>query len=682
MIRRFSSVRALADHVRRNLTQVDRVTFDVFDTLVIRRVHQPDAIKMATARFLARRMVAQGRPGWPAERIQRMRDRVERLHRRRNGRQHPDHEACYPEFMADVMRILFKGDDPAAHLEETTRYELQMESAFLVARADFVTLLRDLKAAGKKVAAISDMYLPATHIARLLDGVGYTGLVDEVVSSADTCRAKASGAAWPLLAERWKTEPARWWHVGDHPHSDGAQPAAFGLTALVLRDPGELQRKRMSESLASMTRPRPLWRGRLAQQWMLPLEAENVPRPELYRLGYTVLAPLLCAFIQNAAEQCRARGIKQVYFFSREGRLLQALWDRIIPVLHSGEELPQTRYLQVSRRALAGAAFAHQDLNLENARIAFLPASNRDFEDFCRVFGLDAAPFAPLLSRAGLQADTPISRWHEGWHPSHQDKFARLVADPAFQAEVRRQQASASEALQHYLASLGFFTQDRVAVLDIGWLGSIQRFLDQAIAHRPDRPALHGYLFAAAPGYPFPHRPDNTLDGCFFDHRRFDFAGSFVLTVRDIFEEATRAAEPGLLAYGPPDADENRLRFRTPPDEREQQQSAYFAPLQQGILDAAERFAPVAAVLGYGMADWKPWLNALAVEHLAFPRVREVKALTFRHHQDDLAHGRIPVARARRAMRRLWTEPLWKHRWWPGLRSWYFLKHAIYWLRQ
>lgn len=670
----------LARHVERHFDDFDLLSCDVFDTLLVRRTHDPDALKWATTRCLERLAKQAGRAQWTDQRIHRLRNRVESLHRRRNGRQHPDQEACYPEFMADVLRIIFGRAAGAERLAEVTRYELAIESAMLVARADLLALLKKARAAGKRIAAVSDMYLPAEHIRQLLDRAGYQGLVDEVYSSADTCRAKASGAAWPLLAERWKAQPARWWHVGDHPISDGVRPTEFGLTAVVLRDVREHHRKLISKCYAQMAPRRPYWRGRLAQQWMLPLEAENTPRSPLYRLGYSFFGPLLCAFVHHVYERSRANGVGHVYFFSREGQILLEIWNELMPFLAGGSTTLPASYLHVSRVALAQTAHAHGELNHENALIAFLPAANRDFRDFARVFGLDPVPFEHVLARHGLTAETSLSRWHEGWTPRHADHFKQCVLDPEFQQEVRRQQTPHHEALQQYLSEQGFFQQARVSVVDIGWLGTIQRFLHQAVQHRADHPDIEGHLLAHSIGYPFPRSPDNTVEGFVFDHQQFSFCGSLMFYAQVLFEESTRAPHAGLLSYEPTDASPGyRLRFRTE-TASEQEQSRYFADLQAGVRDAAQRYGPAMAVLGYSARDWKPWLHVLLTNHIAFPRATEVDVLTHRHHTDDMTIAQ-PGSRARAASRRLWNRPLWALRLNPFLRAYYFLRHAVWLLR-
>lgn len=661
------------------------VSFDVFDTLLVRRVHDPDLLKRATARLMARLAAEAGQPGWPAARVQRLRDRVERLHRRRAGRAGPDHEACYPDFMRDTLRIVLGRPDVDEALAQVSDYELRIESAMLAARAPLLDWVRELKAAGKRLLAVSDIYLTGEQVARLLDGAGFAGLFDRVVSSADTGLAKASGAGWDRLLREEAAAPEAWLHVGDNPVSDGARPAERGIRALVLRDAGEIRRRAVARAYwQAAERGRPVWQGRLLQQWMMPLEAENAPVDPLYAIGYTFFAPLFCGFVQHVAERCLEERLERVFFFSREGRLLLDLWNALTPLWGAGAALPPARYLHVSRMALAQTACAVDGLTPANARFAFRPATNRDFRDIARVYGLSLAPLEPFLRLHGLRPDTPLSHWLAPPRDPVHRRLDSLLRDGDFQAEVRRQTAPALEALRRYLAEAGLLGAGRVAVVDVGWHGTIQRYLYESLRGFESHPALHGFLVSCIRGVAFPEAPDNRIEGYIFDHRRFSFAGSFTLCAQDIFEEAARAPEPGLLGYAP-DGDGYRLVFRPDNDacaQREREQDAYYAPLQAGIRDAARRFAAASAVTGWSAKAWKPWLNAQLVARIAFPRTREVERLTRIHHLDDFARAGAPAPRARRHLRHLWNRPLWALRLNPALRLWYYLRQAVWALRQ
>lgn len=665
----------------------DTVSLDVFDTVLIRRIHNPDLLKLPVARFIAVR-AASANSRWTAAKILRLRNRAEKMFRRRNGQNHPDDEASYPDFMTAMLNRVFPNYSAANIqdlLKEVTDYELALESGMLVPRAAIRAFMERMHQQGKRILLVSDMYLPATHIKRLIVTAGLETFVDEIVSSADTCHAKASGAAWPLIRERFRLDPARWLHIGDNPISDGLRPMEYGLYAsAVLRDPSEMARKAIIGRYWTIAQKRPFWRGRLLQQLALPLEAENAPRDQLYVAGHNFFAPLLCAFIQHIAEQCRARQLKRIYFFSREGELLMQIWEKMAPMLFAAGQAPSAHYLYVSRAALAGPSCAARGLDPKNAEIAFLPATSRDLRDLYRVFSLKPEPLKPYLRRHGLRIDDVLSRYHAGWNMAAGDKLQRLLEDPDFQAEIKRQTQDCATALQRYLTSEHFFDQPDVAVVDIGWLGTMQRFLFQALAHRHDRPRLHGFVFALAGNFPFPASAENRIEGYVFDRTKFDFAGSLIMTARDLFEEVTRAPHPGLLGYRL-QGNGFKLEFREQNDtfnRNEQMQSDYYAPLRDGIIDAATRYVSAICLLDYKARDLKPWINALLVSRLAFPNAHELEILRHIHHMDDFAGKHMPLKRFQKSQAGVWKSAPWRLRLMPWIKLWEYGKHAACMLRQ
>lgn len=654
----------------------DVVSFDIFDTLLVRRIHDPDLVKLPVARYIAALACARGRVySW--RQVQERRDAIERRHRLETAEKFVDHEACYPRFIEELLREVFAEAYQPQLLDQVTDYELAMENSMLVPRQEFVTWLPRLRQAGKRLLAISDMYLPADHLQRLLRHAGIADYFTAVFSSADTFLAKASGLAYPLIAEKLQITPSRWLHIGDNPISDGLRAIEAGLAALLIDDTGERQRRSITKRYYNYSDGRPFWRGRILQQVMAPLEAENRQVPPLYIEGYNFVGPLVGLFVQQIAEICRQEGIGKVFFFSREGWTFKRYWEEAMPLLYPDGELPEIEYLYASRMALAGAACAYQGLTQTNADIAFLPAGNRDFRDLCRIFSLDSDRFSALLAAHRLTAETVLSHIHDGYQAEHRRRFEELVSDPLFQEEVRRQTLPANEALQRYLAEIGFFNFPRVAIVDIGWLGTIQRFLYEAVAHREDCPVCSGYLFGATRGIPYPTSAKNSVTGLIYDRDRFDLAASTLFYARDIFEEACRAPHPTLNGYAL-DGESYKLVFRQTADEigqAELAQDSYFAPLQQGIFDSARRFGAAAALLGFSFADCKPWLNYLLLTKLAFPRTGEVAEIRNRHHLDDFHGSKKPKAEFFRHAGQLWEHSLAALRFRPLLRLRYYLRH-------
>ncbi len=670
------SLASLVGEGRTKASNKEVVSFDLFDTLLVRRIHDPDLVKLPVARYIAD-LAAQLGKKWHWLKVQKRRDDIEQRHRRETGKNYVDHEACYPLFMSELLQEVFLETYDAKLLTQVTDYEIAMENSMLVPRRILVDWIKELAFAGKKIYIISDMYLPATHLRRLVEFAGMAEWIEEVISSADSFLAKASGKAYAMIAEKFKITPCSWLHVGDNPISDGVRASENGIESLIIHDPREDQRKSIVKRYYNYSDGKAFWRGRALQQLMAPLEAENKKNPTLYSEGYNFIGPLIGVFIQRIAKICKEKKITKVFFFSREGYTFKRYWEKLVPLLYPAGDLPEIEYLYVSRMALAGASCAHQGLTKTNADITFLPSGNRDFRDVCRIFSLDYKAFADHLAKFELQADTCLSHIHDGYDPKNRKKFDALLEDESFQAEVKRQTQDANLAMQRYFSSVGLFDHKHVALVDIGWLGTIQRFLFDAIAHRPDCPTCFGLLFGATRGIPYPENDKNILKGIMYDRHRFDLSASTLFYAQDIFEEACRAPHPTLNGYRLK-GDGFELDFRKTDDsigQSELEQDGYFQPLQQGIIDSAERFAAAAALLGYTYDDWKPWVNYLLVTKLAFPRAREVADIRHLHHLDDFHGSKKPKSEFGKGLVPLWAQPQRQLRFNPFLRMRCFLGH-------
>lgn len=673
----FYQLTRLVEYVRSHASDYHTISFDLFDTLLVRRIHDPDLVKLPVARYIANLARGYGiSKSWQS--IQKTRDRIEQQQRQETGQKFDDHEAFYPAFMETALKEIFETYYQPDILEAVTRYELEMESRMLVPRALFVDLLHELKGLNKRLLIISDIYLPSDHLKVLVERAGILSLVEDLVSSADTFLAKASGHAFPLVQERFDIDTSTWLHIGDNPISDGLRPTEFGIKALLLKDSDEKFRKGLIRRYYHYGRGRPFYRGRALAQLMLPLEAENRDQDDLYVEGFSFLGPMIGAFVQHIAEECRRLGLKKVFFFSREGYTFKQVWERVAPLLFPDGDLPEIEYIYVSRMALAGASCAHEGLSRVSANIALLPPGNKNFRDIARIFQLDLKRLEPHLQHHKLTADSCLSPLHAGYDQKFSVRLMEMLEDEEFQKEIKEQTRPSHEALQRYLDDLGFFAQDQIAVVDIGWLGTIQRFLYNSIKHRSDCPRLHGFVFGATRGIPFEQDLNNSLRGVLYDRQAFDLAASSVLYARDIFEEACRAPHPTIERYELTQ-DGYNLAFRTKDDatgRAEQEQDTFYSPLQKGIFDAAEFFAAASALLGYSIEDYRAWFNYTLVAKLAFPKTSEVTALRHRHHLDDFHGKEQPLKKKMKGQKLLWDYGVNSLRFMPFLRSRLFWRHV------
>ena len=636
----FQTVDKLLSRADRLLDEIDVVSFDRFDTLLIRRLHDPDLVKVPVARLLSSWAGDAGIDiSW--QEVQEVRDEVEAAQREEAGKSHPDHEAHYPTVMKATIEKVLGQPCTESQLKEVTDYELKMENAMLVPRAKFVQWMEKVHGSGKRILIISDMYLPSDHLKVLVDHAGMGGYVEKIISSADSFKAKASGHGYELVQEELGLEPSRWLHLGDNPISDGLRAAEKGIHALVLQDHEEFRRKAIAARYYFYSRSRAYWRGRAVQQLMAPHEAENIDRSHLYCEGYNFIGPLICMFVQMVAEYCRENNITKIFFLSREGWIFKQVWEKTMPYLFPDQKLPEIEYLYVSRLALAGASCSEQGLTPDNVRIVFLPPGNRDFRDVCRIFNLDIEALEPHLGRHDLQQDTALSPLHTGFDPEHSWRLEKLLKDELFQDEIKRQTREQNDALQKYLRGAGFYDHSDVALVDIGWLGTIQRFFYEAVKHHDAKPVCHGLLFGATRGIPYNTTDDNFITGLIYDRQRFDLAASAIMYARDIFEEACRAPHPTTVGYRVNENGTAEPVFRKMEDElgkSEQEQDKHYADLQQGVLDAADRYGAASTIIASNTEGYRAWINHLLVSKLAFAKRREIRQLRYKHHLDDF-HG-------------------------------------------
>ncbi|MHC1724270.1 MAG: HAD-IA family hydrolase [Aminipila sp.] len=179
------------------LEDYDVVSFDVFDTLVMRPYSKPTDLFYDIER-------SRGLVGFAADRIKAEVD-VRTLFSN-NGE--VDIFLIY-----DELKKKRKGDACIEALEE-----IAYEKDICYVNPDFLELCKKLSANGKKMIAVSDMYLPKQYILEILYKCGYS-MISETFVSCDYGVNKGEGKlqknVWNILGDNNKVI-----HIGDNFESD------------------------------------------------------------------------------------------------------------------------------------------------------------------------------------------------------------------------------------------------------------------------------------------------------------------------------------------------------------------------------------------------------------------------------------------------------------------------------
>ncbi len=275
---------------------VDLFSFDIFDTLLERYVEPPEAVKAMAARQVAAHFPTES-GGLTPEVLLTARRESEATLRRRAQKSGFDHECAFSDIATEMARQLTPEKQEALRAA-LVEGELEAEGEALFLRPQAAELLAALRSQGKRIVAVSDMYLDGVMILRLFGRFGLDKLVDRVYVSADVKLGKYSGRLFRHVLEAEGIPPARMVHVGDHPQSDVAAPRSLGIRALHLHERASLRRREEVRTLHWLGERDPFWRGEHLLR-MIPS-----PQREIFitRYGYGQLGPIYRGFALGVLE--------------------------------------------------------------------------------------------------------------------------------------------------------------------------------------------------------------------------------------------------------------------------------------------------------------------------------------------------------------------------------------------
>lgn len=489
-----------ADRFAALLNDVDLVTFDVFDTALVRAVFHPEDVYLQLAHAARTTgLVSSGR--FARIDIARMRRDAEHNARRLAWKREGRAEVRLDEIYALFGTLL---DVDANVLDRLMRLEMQIERAQSV-RNPFVAGLHETALrAGKRTGFLSDMYLDHSVIRQMLERAGYTEFEFLRVSST-AFQTKARGSLYRRLLGDCGDSPARWLHIGDNPDSDLRIPRELGIRTLhyekvatrLQADPVAARRL-----LAWRPAPRAGIESRLfhsicaglvaSRQYCNPDSADSASEASFWAdWGYRHCGPLLAGFGTWLVDRLRRLDASPTYFLARDGFLTKRAVDRILASGSAASGDISTAYLFASRRSYNFAAITQVD----DDSLAFLTAgtSALSVRQFLARIDIDADRHSAEVQRAGFSSPEELVR------NARQMRSLRKLLKSLEARIVDRAQAEFA-TLKHYFIEQGLLDRNLIAVIDLGWHGSLQRALETLLRRMGSKARIVGlYLGTFAP---------------------------------------------------------------------------------------------------------------------------------------------------------------------------------------
>jgi FMN phosphatase YigB (HAD superfamily) len=429
------------------------VSYDIWDTVLRRHCH-PDTVKLNTANELLNTLnisvLTHLRDPFA---LLRMRQAVEKEIGAERLKLGWDDEYRLDEVLERWLLRVCSHRPIDVHLAVASlaSAELLFERSVIFLDGSIIEKIQSDQAT--KRIYISDFYIQQKQLSALLESVGILGYFHTGYVSCDVLLNKRSGRLFDYVASI-EGSCVNWLHFGDNLFSDVLVPRNKGIG-------GELYQPepqhRLRENICSMFSNR-------SQHFRTILFKDINP----VQNSTSIALPLLLGFTLFIHEQVRIRGLKKLYFFTREGEFLLQLYEQARMLSPYRAELPQAEILEVSR--LSTFAPSIREMSLQEMMRVWNLYSTQSISALFKTLGLEQASVGCIAESHGLNLTAPIK------HPWLCEKVVNLFKDETFleiaTATITKSRALLISYLQGKLGDLS--NEHDIGVVDIGWRGSIQ----------------------------------------------------------------------------------------------------------------------------------------------------------------------------------------------------------------
>ena len=278
------------ESVIRRIEEYDYISFDVFDTLLLRPYARPTDL----FRHMERN---ENVPGFADARIS--------AERRARTKEKPEVELSE---IYDIIQPEFAG---------LMRKEMEYEAQVLQPNPEMKRVFDLSVRKGKRVVLLSDMYLPSGFIADILSSRGFSGY-EKLYVSNDDGKSKCFGDMFRKALEDLGIPPSELLHIGDDERSDGSTPSAMGIATeryekVIERYLREHKRERRFY-LKKRNLDRSVIVGTDALNWISRNDNNNY----WHNLGYRYGGPVLTAFASFIDDNVKDKE-GTILFVARDG---------------------------------------------------------------------------------------------------------------------------------------------------------------------------------------------------------------------------------------------------------------------------------------------------------------------------------------------------------------------------
>ena len=482
----FKCVKSVWNHnlerIKRNLSnpEIKYVSFDVFDTLVVRPFLNPtDLFSIVDKEF---RKFTNNSTGMDFTKI--------RIFSEIQTRNKIQTKKCQDVTLDEIYETMQEEYHISKDiLEKTKQKEIEYEIRFCTRRNTGYELYQMALAIGKKVICTSDMYLPKDVVENILEKNGYTEL-SKIYVSSEYKITKASKDLFKFVLEQEKISAKQMAHIGDNYFSDYENPKKLGIKADHLPKASDIfQDKNVTHNLSLMfNKSLPMWRdnknalnflgircmmGIVANKYFdNPYKTFNYNadfNADPYLIGYYALGMYMFGLTKWILDDVQGKNYEKMVFMARDGYLPIKCYN-ILGKLY--KSLPKAEYLYISRKALIPITIQTElDLYKLSEVINVTNHSPRDILKYIKdcITIKDEKEFEKICKENKIKMDEDF-KIIENF-----DKFINLVIENLYDKE--KQERNLQKYREYFKGIFG----EHSATFDIGYSARPEMFLSNLL---------------------------------------------------------------------------------------------------------------------------------------------------------------------------------------------------------
>ena len=296
----------LLDRIKKDIKKAKIVSFDIFDTLLVRPYVKPTDLFLHMEKAFER-------PGFAEER---------RDAERRTRIRHKELEDVTFNMIYDEIDDEFK---------DMKQKEMDWEEMVLRANPELKQVYDFAKELGKRIIITSDMYMPTEFLAKVLRKNGFDGW-EKLYVSGDLGKTKGRKTLFNHILQECSISPKKILHIGDNKISDDKVPHEIGLetalytqvfTQFVRNDRrANLFNRQIGENLSSS-----ILLSIFAHEWQSARCGKKQQQSYWQKLGYRYTGPLAYGYSRFVAKEAVERDINHLLFIARDGYTLEKVFN-------------------------------------------------------------------------------------------------------------------------------------------------------------------------------------------------------------------------------------------------------------------------------------------------------------------------------------------------------------------